>query len=169
MFPQSALSSHAHRLSYHPRYHTMISDFVFQRDTYTAYAPVFSSRNVGRNWAQFRISGFSHALNLSFPRTGVGTRLPFISRNSNLNPMMLAEVRSGCFIVTWCIPESIVEKIEDKCTKLKTVLKNFAVTELKVAGRCVHRVRKNRVSWSNVLKGRAIDNYCCLFLYSNRH
>ena len=54
--------------------------------------------------------------------------------------MMLAEVRPGSFIVTWNIPESIVEKL--RANVPKAVLKRYAVTELKVAGRCIYRVRK---------------------------
>ena len=81
--------------------------------------------------------------------------------------MMLAEVRPGSFVVTWFIPESIVEKLRIKVPR--AVLKKYAVTELKIAGRCVYHVRGHQVSWSDVLKSYARDNSCPLFVYFNRY
>ena len=60
--------------------------------------------------------------------------------------MMLAEVRPGSFIVTWFIPESIVEKLRAKLPR--AILKKYFVTELKITGRCVYRLRKYQVSKS---------------------
>ena len=54
--------------------------------------------------------------------------------------MMLAEVLPGCFIITWFIPESIVEKLRANVPRV--MLGKHKVTDLKVAGRCVYHVRK---------------------------
>ena len=60
--------------------------------------------------------------------------------------MMVAKVRPGSFIVTWFIPESIVEKL--RANVPRAVLRKYDVIELKIAGRCVYRVRKHQVSQS---------------------
>ena len=60
--------------------------------------------------------------------------------------MMLAEVHSGSFVVTWFIPESIVEKLTAKVPR--AIFKKYFVTELKITGRCVYRLRKYQVSKS---------------------
>ena len=54
--------------------------------------------------------------------------------------MMLAKVRSGCFIVTWFVPESVVEKLKGKVPR--AILKKYSVTKLEIAGTCVYRLRK---------------------------
>ena len=56
--------------------------------------------------------------------------------------MMLAVVRPNCFIVTWFIPESIVEKLKEKVPR--TILKKYHVTRLEIAGTCVYHVRKQQ-------------------------
>ena len=54
--------------------------------------------------------------------------------------MMVAEVRPGCFIVTWFVPESVVEKLKGKVPR--AILKEYSVTKLEIAGTCVYRLRK---------------------------
>ena len=54
--------------------------------------------------------------------------------------MMVAQVRSGCFIVTWFVPESVVEKLKGKVPR--AILKKYSVTKLEIAGSCVYRLRK---------------------------
>ena len=56
--------------------------------------------------------------------------------------MMLAVVRPHCFVVTWFIPESIVEKLKEKVPR--AILKNYLVTRLEIAGTCVHHLRKQQ-------------------------
>ena len=56
--------------------------------------------------------------------------------------MMLAVVRPNCFIVTWFIPESIVEKLKEKVPR--AILKKHHVTRLEIAGTCVYRLRKQK-------------------------
>ena len=50
--------------------------------------------------------------------------------------MMVADVRSGSFIITWFIPESIAEKLKGKVPVL--ILRKYLVTSLTVAGVCVY-------------------------------
>ena len=54
--------------------------------------------------------------------------------------MMVAQVRPGCFIVTWFVPESVVEKLKGKVPR--SILKKHSVTKLEIAGTCVYRLRK---------------------------
>ena len=54
--------------------------------------------------------------------------------------MMLAKVRPGSFIVTWFVPESVVEKLKGKVPR--AILKKYSVTKLEIAGTCVYRLRK---------------------------
>ena len=54
--------------------------------------------------------------------------------------MMVAQVRPRCFIVTWFVPESVVEKLKGKVPR--AILKKYSVTKLEIAGTCVHRLRK---------------------------
>ena len=54
--------------------------------------------------------------------------------------MMVAEVRPGSFIVTWFVPESVVEKLKGKVPR--AILKEYSVTKLEIAGTCVYRLRK---------------------------
>ena len=53
--------------------------------------------------------------------------------------MMLAQVCPGSFIITWFMPESIVEKLKAKVPR--AILKQFLITKLDIAGDCVYRVR----------------------------
>ena len=54
--------------------------------------------------------------------------------------MMFGEVRPGSFIVTWFVPESVVEKLKGKVPR--AILKKYSVTKLEIAGTCVYRLRK---------------------------
>ena len=54
--------------------------------------------------------------------------------------MMLAKVRPGSFIVTWFVPESVVEKLKEKVPR--AILKKYSVTKLEIAGTCVYQLRK---------------------------
>ena len=54
--------------------------------------------------------------------------------------MMLFKVLSGSFIITWLIPESVVDKLKAKVPR--EILKKFFVTKLRIAGVCVYRLRK---------------------------
>ena len=54
--------------------------------------------------------------------------------------MMVAQVRPGCFIVTWFVPESVVEKLKEKVPR--AILKKHSVTKLEIARTCVYRLRK---------------------------
>ena len=56
--------------------------------------------------------------------------------------MMLAAVRPHCFIITWFIPESIVEKLKEKVPR--AILKKYTVTRLEITGTCVYRLRKQQ-------------------------
>ena len=50
--------------------------------------------------------------------------------------MMVADVRSGSFIITWFIPESVAEKLKRKVPV--HILRKYSVTNLTVAGVCVY-------------------------------
>ena len=54
--------------------------------------------------------------------------------------MMVAQARPGSFIVTWFVPESVVEKLKGKVPRV--ILKKYSVTKLEIAGTCVYRLRK---------------------------
>ena len=54
--------------------------------------------------------------------------------------MMVAQIRPGCFIVTWFVPESVVEKLKGKVPR--AILKKYSVTKLEIAGTCVYQLRK---------------------------
>ena len=54
--------------------------------------------------------------------------------------MMIAQVRPGSFIITWFIPQSVVEKLKTKVPRF--ILKKYSVTRLEIAGVCVYRLRK---------------------------
>ena len=54
--------------------------------------------------------------------------------------MMIAQVRPGSFIVTWFIPESVVEKLKGEVPR--AILKKYSVAKLEIAGTCVYRLRK---------------------------
>ena len=50
--------------------------------------------------------------------------------------MMVADVRSGCFIITWFIPESVTEKLKGNVPV--QILRKYLVTTLTVATVCVY-------------------------------
>ena len=54
--------------------------------------------------------------------------------------MMVSEIRPGSYIITWFIPESVVEKLKAKVPR--EILKKYCVTKLEIAGTCVYRSRK---------------------------
>ena len=54
--------------------------------------------------------------------------------------MMIAQIHSGSYIITWFIPESVVEKLKAKVPR--EILKKYCVTKLEIAGACVYRSRK---------------------------
>ena len=54
--------------------------------------------------------------------------------------MMVAQVRPGSFIITWFIPQSVVEKLKTKVPRF--ILKKYSVTRLEIAGVCVYRLRQ---------------------------
>ena len=54
--------------------------------------------------------------------------------------MMVAQVRPGSFIVTWFVPESVVEKLKGKVPR--AIFKKYSVMKLEIAGTCVYRLRK---------------------------
>ena len=59
--------------------------------------------------------------------------------------MMMAQARPGSFIITWFIPESIVDKL--KANIPRAILEKYLVSELKIAGVCVYSSHKpKRVS-----------------------
>ena len=68
--------------------------------------------------------------------------------------MMCAQFCGGSFIITWCIPESIVEKL--RVNMPRQILKDYSVTELMIAGRCVYRLRQHKVS--------QIQSYICEYI-----
>ena len=53
--------------------------------------------------------------------------------------MILAETRQNCFIITWFIPQSIVEIL--KANVPRALLKEYNVIRLEIAGSCVYRLR----------------------------
>ena len=54
--------------------------------------------------------------------------------------MMIAQICSGSYIITWFIPESVVKKLKAKVPR--EILKKYCVTKLEIAGACVYRSRK---------------------------
>ena len=54
--------------------------------------------------------------------------------------MMIAQVRSGSFIITWFIPESVADKLKAKVPR--AILKKFSVSRLEIDGVCVYRPRQ---------------------------
>ena len=57
--------------------------------------------------------------------------------------MMLSVVLQGSFIVTWFIPVSIVEKLKVKIPT--SILMEYSVTKLEIAGECVYCQTMNKV------------------------
>ena len=73
--------------------------------------------------------------------------------------MMIAQVRPGSFIITWFIPQSVVEKLKTEVPR--TILKKHSVTRLEIAGVCVYRSRQpQEVSVS----GPVVSNKKSIFL-----
>ena len=65
--------------------------------------------------------------------------------------MMLSVVRPGSFIVTWFIPESIVEKLQNDIPN--QILKKYSVINLKISGVSIFpslKVRRGRSDPSNI-------------------
>ena len=60
--------------------------------------------------------------------------------------MMCAQIHPGSFIVSWFIPESIVEKLRANVPRV--VLREHSVTNLKIDGKCVYSSLKHQVSQS---------------------
>ena len=54
--------------------------------------------------------------------------------------MMIAHIHPGSFIITWFIPQSVVEKLKTKVPR--AILKKYSVTRLEIAGVCVYRLRQ---------------------------
>ena len=54
--------------------------------------------------------------------------------------IMIAQVLPGSFIITWFIPQSVVEKLKTKVPR--KVLKKYSVTRLEIAGVCVYHSYK---------------------------
>ena len=50
--------------------------------------------------------------------------------------MMIAQVLPGSFIITWFIPQSVVEKLKTNIPRV--ILKQHSVTRLEIAGVCVY-------------------------------
>ncbi|CAI8019351.1 hypothetical protein GBAR_LOCUS11638, partial [Geodia barretti] len=50
------------------------------------------------------------------------------------------QVHPGSFIITFFIPESVVEILKAKVPR--ALLKQYSVTRLEIAGTCVYRLRK---------------------------
>ena len=62
--------------------------------------------------------------------------------------MMLAEVNLGSFIITWFIPQSIVEKM--KYNVPQAILEKYFVTELTVAGVCIYNCNEEVIDSGNI-------------------
>ena len=54
--------------------------------------------------------------------------------------MMIAQIRSGSYIITWFIPESVVDKLKARVPS--GILKKYCITKLEIAGACVYHSRK---------------------------
>ena len=54
--------------------------------------------------------------------------------------MMIAQICSGSYIITWFIPDSIIERLKAKVPR--EILKKYCVAKLEIAGACVYRSRK---------------------------
>lgn len=54
--------------------------------------------------------------------------------------MAIAQIRPGSFVITWFIPESIVNKLKAKVPR--KILRKKSAVKLEVAGTCVYRLRK---------------------------
>ena len=54
--------------------------------------------------------------------------------------MMIAQIRSGCYIITWFIPESVVDKL--KANVSRKILSKYCVIKLEIAGACIYHSHK---------------------------
>ena len=54
--------------------------------------------------------------------------------------MMITQICFGSYIITWFIPESVVEKLKSEVPR--EILKKYCVTKLEIAESCVYRSRK---------------------------
>ena len=54
--------------------------------------------------------------------------------------MMIAQIHFGSYIITWFIPESVVNKLKAKLPR--EILKKYCVIKLEIAGTCVYCPRK---------------------------
>ena len=57
--------------------------------------------------------------------------------------MMVAEIRPCSFIITWYIPESVVEKVKTRTPK--QLLNKYSATKLEIDGQCIFRSSKRKV------------------------
>ena len=55
--------------------------------------------------------------------------------------MMIAQVSQGCFVITWLIPESVVDKLKGNVPR--EILK-YCVAKLKIAGACIYRSQRRK-------------------------
>ena len=64
--------------------------------------------------------------------------------------MTIAQIRRGCFIITWFVPESVIKKL--KANVPREILKKYLVTKLEIAGVCVYNCshRPQEVSDSSI-------------------
>ena len=52
--------------------------------------------------------------------------------------MMLSNASIGCFVISWIIPESVVEKLKNKENFPINILTKYSVTKLTIAGMCIY-------------------------------
>ena len=62
--------------------------------------------------------------------------------------MMLVEVRPGSFIITWVVPQSIVEEMKKYVPKI--ILRKFFVAKLVIAGSCIYCRHSAEVYFSSL-------------------
>ena len=76
--------------------------------------------------------------------------------------MMLSEVRPGSFVVTWVIPQSITEKLEQNLPR--EILRKYYVTKLMVAETLVYSCPVTEVNFCKIQgsgRGAVVcENYC---------
>ena len=62
--------------------------------------------------------------------------------------LMIAQIRSGSYIITWFIPESVVEKLKVKVPG--EIFQKYSITTLEIAGACVYcSCKAQKVSGTN--------------------
>ena len=73
--------------------------------------------------------------------------------------MMIAQVLPGSYIITWFIPESIINKLMENIPE--EILIKYCVTQLEIAGFCIYSsIKTQKVSV------RGYNNYMCLIIHS---